>query len=92
MEREFEIIKVIIHHNRGLAIFAKHLGSNHNFSIADGSKLRDMPIYHYTDMYPIHDADGNQKPDIFVFRPFDMENLFNHSFKEGDRVTLFTSE
>ena len=92
MVREFEIIKVIIHHNRGLVLFAKHLGDDHQITVAEGSKLRDLRVYNYKDMQPLHDEAGNPRSDIFVFRPIDMDRFFDNSFKEGDRVTLSTPD
>lgn len=90
MVQEFEIVKVVIHHNRGLVLFARHLGPNNDFTVSDGSMLRDLRIYNYNDIQPIHDENGNPQTDIFVFRPFDLERLFDKSFKVGDRVTLTT--
>lgn len=92
MVRKFEIIKVIIHHNRGLVLFAKHLGSENDCTVSEGSVLRDLRVYNYTDIQPLHDANGEPRPYIFCFRPFDMERFFDKSFKEGDRVTLTTPD
>jgi hypothetical protein len=84
---EFEIIYTSIHHNRGLFIFARHLGESHDFNIPDGAILRDLPIYRYTENQP-KDENGNLVGDIFVFRPLNMNRLFDKSFKVGDIVTL----
>jgi hypothetical protein len=81
-----------MHHNRGLIIFARHLGSDHDFEVPDGSIFGDLPIYHYLDMPPIHDKNDIPQPDIFVFRPWKMERLFDKQFKEGDKVLLITPD
>ncbi len=88
MVRDFEIIKVIIHHNRGLVLFARHLGPDNNFTVPEGSLLKDLEVYNYKDIQPIRDQNGDPRTDIFVFRPFGMERLFDESFKEGKRVAL----
>ena len=90
MTRDFEVIKVIIHHNRGLFIYARHLGSNHDFQVPEGSMLGDLPIYNYIEMQPISDKSGNLPPGIFVFRPVTIDRMFDKQFKEGQKVTLNT--
>lgn len=80
MVRSFEIIQTRIHHNRGLFIFARHLGEDHRFEVPEGSVLRDLRVYHYEVFQP---PDG-----VFVFRPLDMERLFDDSFKGGEVVEL----
>jgi hypothetical protein len=86
MNREFEVIKVVIHHNRGLFVFARHLGTNHDFQVPEGSILGDLPIYNYDEMKSLKD----ERPDIFVFRPIAIERMFDQQFKEGEKVTLTT--
>lgn len=88
MVRNFEVIKVVVHHNRGLFIFARHLGSDHDFEVAEGSIFGDLPVHTYLEMQPIHDKNDNPQPDIFVFRPATVERLFDNQFKEGQRITL----
>jgi hypothetical protein len=88
MVRTFEVIKVVIHHNRGLFIFARHLGLEHDFAIPDGSVFGDLPIVNYTEMQPLHDKNDEPRPDIFIFRPLPIERLFDKQFKEGQRITL----
>ncbi len=90
MIRNFEIIKTIIHHNRGLIIFAKHLGLKHDFVVAEGSLFGEMPIYEYRDMQTILDNNENPKQEIFVFRPCNMDQLFDKRFVQGQKVTLQT--
>jgi hypothetical protein len=81
MVRNFEVIKVIVHHNRGLVIFARHLGSDHDFKVPEGSIFGDLPVYSYPEALPIHDKNHNSQPDIFVFRPVAVERLFDKQFK-----------
>jgi len=92
MIRDFDVIKVAIHHNRGLFIFARHLGSDHDFEVPEGSIFGDLPIFTYLEMQPFPDKDGNLQPDIFVFRPLEIERLFDKQFKEGQKVTLNTPD
>jgi hypothetical protein len=68
MVQDFEIIKTVVHHNRGLFIFARHLGENHNFEVASGSLLGDLPVYHYKDISPFTDDAGEQRKDIFCIQ------------------------
>ena len=86
MVQEFEFIKVVIPHNRGLILFARHLGQDNDFLIYEGSMLRDLPVY--KDSHSVHDENGNIRTDIFIFRPSDMDRLFDKSFREGERVML----
>ena len=92
MVREFEIINVIIHHTRGLVLIAKHLGTDHDFSIGDGAMLRDLRVYNYKSLQLLYDDAGKPLPDIFVFKPSEMERRFDSTFKEGDKVLLTTSD
>jgi len=92
MVRNFEVIKLITHHNRGLFIFVRHLGTDHNFQVAEGSIFGGLPIYNYQEMQPIHDKNKNPQPDIFVFRPLAIEQYFDKRFKEGMKITLTTPD
>ena len=85
MIRNFEIIKITISHNRGLFVFAKHLGLKHDFVVADGSLFGEMPIIEYREMQPILDKDENPMPEVFVFRPYKEEHLFDRRFSKGKR-------
>ncbi len=85
---EFEIVMLRWHHNRGDFIFARHLGKSHDFDIPEGSVFGDTPVYHYKDMYPMHDAKGNPRFDLFVLRPVSMSWLEKGHFEEGQRVKL----
>jgi hypothetical protein len=91
MVLEFEIIHINIHHNRGLFIFARRLGENHEIEVPEGAMLRDLPVYHYKEIQP-KDENGNPRKDIFVFQPMNVERLFDKSFKVGDVVTLVLPE
>ena len=90
MRRDFEVIKVIIHHNRGLFVFARHLGSKHDFQVPEGSMLGNLPVYNCDEMRSTKDENENLPPGIFVFRPVAVERMFDKQFKEGQIVTLFT--
>lgn len=90
MRRDFEVIKVIIHHNLGLFVFARHLGSQHDFQVPEGSMLGNLPVYNYGEMRYSKDEGENLPPGIFVFRPMEVERMFDKQFKEGQIVTLFT--
>lgn len=90
MRRDFEVIKVIIHHNRGLFVFARHLGSEHDFRVPEGSILGNLPVYNYDEMKSTKDESENLLPGIFVFRPVAVERMFDKQFKEGQIVTLLT--
>lgn len=87
MIRDFEIFHIIIHHNRGLFIFARHLASDHDFNIPEGSLFGDLPIVNYTNRF----ADINDEslsPDEFVFRPLNIEQYFYREFNIGQKVAL----
>lgn len=88
MKYEFEIIGVKWQHNRGDFIFARHLGNSHDFEISDGSVFGDIPVYHYKEMYPLRDSNGEPKRDIFVFRPTSMTWLKKNHFVVGQHVNL----
>jgi hypothetical protein len=79
MTRQFEIFQLKTHHNRGLFIFARHLGDDHNFNVPDGSQLGDLPISHFA-----------TERDVFIFRPLNIEHLFDKRSKEGQVVLLVT--
>lgn len=84
MIRQFEIFHLKTHHNRGLFIFARHLGDDHNFIVPDGSHLGDLPISHYTGI--------SIDRDVFVFRPLNIEHLFDKRFNEGQVVELYIND
>lgn len=86
--RDFEIIKTKWLHNRGDFIFARHLGSKHDFEITDGSILGDIPIYHYVEMRSMIIEEGQY--DMFVFRPVSLDKLPDGYFIAGQRVKLIT--
>lgn len=88
MKYEFEIIKVLWHHNRGNFIFARHLGNTHEFEVPDGSFLADIPIYNYSEEIRRASKKENQQLDMFVFRPISLGKLMDDYFKEGQRVQL----
>lgn len=92
MVLQFQIKHIRIQHNRGLFILAKHLGENHDFHVPDGAILRDLPVYHYKEIQPKDEVSGEPLKDLFVFRPLNLDRLFDSSFKEGDMVTLTISE
>lgn len=92
MTHEFEIIKVIWHHNRGDFIFARHLGDTHDLEIPDGSLFGDVPIYHYIKMRSLKDENGALQPDIFVLKPMSMKWLVENHFIKGQRVKLITRD
>ena len=84
--KDFEIIKTKWHHNRGDFIFVRHLGTNHDFEINDGSILGDIPIYNYKEMHSMLKEDGQY--DIFVFRPISLDKLPEGHFIVGQQVKL----
>jgi hypothetical protein len=86
MVKDFEIMRVFNHHNRGQFIFARHLGDNHNFKVKEGSMLEGIAIYHYVDIPAIDDENNEQRLDVFVFRPLDL--FPGDRFKEGQLVKL----
>lgn len=45
MVRDFEIIMLVRHHNRGLFIFARHIGLNHDFCVEEGALFGGVAIY-----------------------------------------------
>lgn len=91
MTYEFQVIKVVIHHNRGLFVFAKHLGANHDFLIPEGSLLGDLPVAAEIDR--IHESeDSNSPKSIFRFRPRDIERYFDKGFEKGQQVVLTIDE
>ena len=79
-------MKVFNHHNRGQFIFARHLGEKQNFEVKEGSTLEGTAIYHYLDMPRMTDENGQNRLDVFVFRPL---SIFpGDLFKEGQLVIL----
>lgn len=89
MDRNFEVIETFIHHNRGLFIFARHLGDDHDFVVTEGSMFGDLPVYLYENI-KLTDDNDNPRQDVFVFRPVPMDRHFDKSFKKGQLVTLTT--
>jgi hypothetical protein len=87
MLRDFEIFHLNIHHNRGLIIFARHLGIDHNFNVPDGSLLGDLPILNYTETISTSISE-TLSPDVFVFRPLNVEHLFYREFSIGQKISL----
>ena len=89
MTYEFEIIMSKWHHNRGNFFFARHLGEVHDFDIPDDSLFGDILVSFYREMYPLKDADGNPRWNVFVFRTFTVKRLDNY-FTDGQNFTLTT--
>jgi len=89
MTYEFEIKKVIWHHNRGDFIFARHLGQAHDLDIPGDALLEDVPVYHYAAMRAIKDEEGMLPTDLFCFRPISLKRLDPLRFTSGQRVKLF---
>jgi hypothetical protein len=87
MLRDFEIFHLNTHHNRGLVIFARHLGIDHNFNVPEGSLLGDLPILNYTDIMSKNTSE-TLSPDVFVFRPLNVDQLFYRQFYIGQKVIL----
>ena len=84
---QFEIIKIIKHHNRGQFIFARLINGDGDFEVKEGATLGGVPIQLYLNMPRI--LDENQKPrlDVFVFRP--VEFVYSVDlFKEGQLAEL----
>jgi hypothetical protein len=69
MKQKFEIVYLTDHHNRGLFIFARKLNFTALIKIHEGALLNDILVYHYLNMYPILDSEGQPQFDIYVFRP-----------------------
>jgi hypothetical protein len=88
MIRYFEIKKVRLHHNRPTLILAKHLGTEHDFIVPDGSMLDDLKVEIYVPMLTAFREEGVM--DMFAFQPYEIENYFYKSFQEGQIVELIT--
>ena len=90
MTYKFEIVHINIHHNRGLFIFARHLGNDHKFQIPDRSLLGDL----FVDCYiPLQNKLQNEgKLDMFVFIPSRIEDIFDSRFHVGQQVVLSIPE
>ncbi|MBO9659130.1 MAG: hypothetical protein J7527_09935 [Chitinophagaceae bacterium] len=84
----FRILKVVSHHNRGIFIFTQLLDDDTTILIPKGSLLKGLSVYHYEDVYPYNDDDGNPILDRFVFRPTDWKMLSCDLFTEGEIVEL----
>ena len=87
MVRDFKIIKLFDHHNRGQFIIARQLNFNDTIEIKEGSLLNGIPVYHYLEMYPISNEQGKPQFDIYVFRPI-LERFPNGYFQKGQMVEL----
>lgn len=85
---DFEVLKVVWHHNRGNFIFAKHLGNSHDFDIPDGAVLGDVPVYSYEPLRGVKDKNGVSRPEMFVFQPISLKWLADNHFTEGQQVKL----
>ena len=88
MVHEFEIMKVVDHHNRGQFIFARKVKAGQNFEIKEGSLLGGIPIYHYLEMPRMLGENGQPRLDIFVFRPLALERISSDFFQEGQLIEL----
>ena len=91
MVREFEIIKLFDHHNRGQFIAARQLNFKEMIEIKEGALLNGIPVYHYLEMYPISNEQGKSQLDIYVFRPT-LERFPKGYFHEGQIVELATPD
>jgi hypothetical protein len=87
----FEIIHLVDHHNRGQFIFARHLDARQPLVVREGARLHGFPVYHYMDMYPMSDGDGNSRPNIYVFRPDPARYPAGH-FQVGQMVELINPD
>ena len=90
MIEEFEIMKVTDIHNRGQFIFVRQINVGHNFEIKKGSMLEDIPLNQYLDMPRKIDENGEQRMDVFIFRP--AEKIPPDYFTEGQIVKLVTAD
>jgi len=87
MVQNFEIIKIIKHHNRGQFIFARLINGGSDFEVKEGSMLGGVPVNPYLDMPRILDENQQPRLDVFVFRP--VEFVYSADlFKEGQLVEL----
>ena len=87
MVQNFEIIKIIKHHNRGQFIFARLINSGSDFEVKEGSMLNGVPVNPYVDIPRILDENQQPRLDVFVFRP--MEFVYSADlFKERQLVEL----
>ena len=59
MVRQFEIILIRYHHNRGAFFFARHLGEQHDFIVEEGSLFGNIPVYQDTNFKPTNE---NEQP------------------------------
>ena len=92
MIQEFEIMKVLDHHNRGQFIFARQVNVGQDFHIKEGSLLGDIPIYHYIDTPRMLDENGQPQLDVYVFRPLSLIKFPDNHFQEGQLVNLVVPE
>lgn len=84
----FEIIHLLYHHNRGQFIFAQLLDDVLDFELKD-AMFGGIPIYNYVEMPRILDDNGEQRLDVFVFRP--SKPMQKGDFVQGQRVELVLS-
>jgi hypothetical protein len=90
MVQEFEIMKVLDHHNRGQFIFARQVIIGNDIEVKEGSLLGGVPIYHYLDIPRMLDENDQPQLDVFVFRPLD--RFPADYFREGQLVKLVVPE
>ena len=91
MIREFEIIKLFDHHNRGQFIVTRQLHFKETIEVKEGALLNDIPVYHYLEMYPISNEQGETQFDIYIFRPI-VERFPKGYFQVGQIVELVTPD
>lgn len=91
MVQEFEIIHIKDHHNRGQFIMAQQLNFRESIKVHEGALLNGIQVYHYLEMYPILDEQGQPRLDIYVFRPV-FERFPNGHFQEGQIVELLNPD
>lgn len=88
MVLKFEIIHLFDHHNRGQFIFARQLNFKEFIEIKEGALLGGIHVYHYLEMYPISNGQGEPQPDIYVFRPIEFKGFPKGSLQEGQIVEV----
>ncbi|MGB8193298.1 MAG: hypothetical protein WCF67_15315 [Chitinophagaceae bacterium] len=84
---KFEILKLFDHHNRGQFIVCRQSNFEELVNVKEGALLKGIPVYHYTEMYPITDEHGQPRPDVYVLRPV-LERFPDGHFEEGQIVDL----
>lgn len=91
MVQDFQILYLRDTYNRGQFIAARQLNFEKPIEILDRATLNDIPVYHYKQMYPILDGQGQPQFDVYVFRP-NLERFPTGYFQEGQIVKLFNPE